>query len=239
MSLINDALKRAQRQRTADAAGVTPPMPGGGSGVRIGKRGKPIASQSLLLIIVGATVLIVLSVVATVYLVRDNAKPAAPAAPATVATVTVPVSTSLGIKKSTATDSAPSIVLFVPSPLREDPAVATPSTVVPKADPAPVPPANILTVVPAPILAKPVTTTPVKPVPKTPVAPDERVYVFLDNLHVTGIRTSGDGSKVLMNDRVYRVNDIVDRGLGLRLTQVASDALTFTDERGAVYTKNL
>ena len=52
-----------------------------------------------------------------------------------------------------------------------------------------------------------------------------------------GIRSSGNESKVLMNDRVYRVNDIVDRNLGVKLTKVAPDSLTFTDANGATYVK--
>ena len=53
-----------------------------------------------------------------------------------------------------------------------------------------------------------------------------------------GIRSSGGDSRVLMNDRVFRVNDIVDRNLGLRLTKVDPAMLVFTDSNGAIYTKN-
>jgi len=42
-----------------------------------------------------------------------------------------------------------------------------------------------------------------------------------------------------MNDRVYRVNDVVDRGLGLRLIEVQSGRLDFEDARGVRYTKTL
>ena len=41
-----------------------------------------------------------------------------------------------------------------------------------------------------------------------------------------------------MNDRVYRVNDIVERVSGLRLSAVGTNTLTFTDASGAVYVKN-
>ena len=40
-----------------------------------------------------------------------------------------------------------------------------------------------------------------------------------------------------MNERVYRVNDIVDRALGVRLTKVAVDSLTFSDANGVSYIK--
>ncbi len=241
MSLINDALKRAQRQRTAEEAGINPPMPGGSSG-RVTKRGKPLSAQSLLLIVVGATVLIVLSVVATVYLVRDTPKPAAAAS--TAADPTVQAGAGLGLKKTSYLDSAPSLVVFVPSPVKTEPAVVTPS----ESASAPVAPqpAQTATATANPSLpavnptasqtARPAAVT--RPAPDPTLPADERVNLFLDKLHVTGIRSSGNESKVLMNDRVYRVNDIVDRTLGLRLTQVRPGVLTFADERGVVYTKN-
>lgn len=238
MSLINDALKRAQRQRTAEEAGINPPMPGSSSG-RVTKRGKPLSAQSLLLLVVGGTVLIVLSVVATVYLVRDTppapAKPAA-AVSATPTAQTPPPTIDLGLKRTAAVESAPSLVVFVPSPAKTEPTTpAEPAPVAPQPTPGATTPST-----PAPFAAPVITTAPVTSPPKPAVAamPDERVNLYLDKLHVTGIRSSGQDSKVLMNDRVYRVNDIVDRTLNLRLTHVQPGTLTFADERGVVYTKN-
>jgi hypothetical protein len=72
-----------------------------------------------------------------------------------------------------------------------------------------------------------------------PSKPDPKILAYLDALQVAGVRVSGTGSKVLMNDRVFRENEIVDHLLGLRLKKVQSDMLTFVDERGAIYTKNL
>jgi hypothetical protein len=76
------------------------------------------------------------------------------------------------------------------------------------------------------------------PPPAPTAKPDERVHAFVDSIRVSGIRSSGGESRVLMNDRVFRVNDIVDRGLSLRLTAVAPDSLTFTDANGVNYVKN-
>jgi hypothetical protein len=42
-----------------------------------------------------------------------------------------------------------------------------------------------------------------------------------------------------MNDHVYRVNDYVERTLGLKLTKIQEDMLTFADENGFEYTKSL
>jgi hypothetical protein len=73
--------------------------------------------------------------------------------------------------------------------------------------------------------------------PVGPVA-NPRVYEFLDALRITGIRVSDTDPKVIMNDRVFRLNDLVDRATGLRLTVVAPSTLTFVDQTGYEYRKN-
>ena len=65
-----------------------------------------------------------------------------------------------------------------------------------------------------------------------------RIGLYVDKVHVTGIRTSATGSKVLMNDKVYRLNDVVDRLLELRLVKIEPDSLTFADAKGETYVKN-
>jgi hypothetical protein len=65
-----------------------------------------------------------------------------------------------------------------------------------------------------------------------------RIGMFVDKAHVTGIRSSTTGSKVLMNDKVYRLNDVVDRILDLRLVKIEPDSLTFADAHGTTYVKN-
>jgi hypothetical protein len=72
-----------------------------------------------------------------------------------------------------------------------------------------------------------------------PTKPDPKILAYLDALQVAGIRMSDTGNKVLMNDRVFREGEIVDHLLGLRLTKVENDTLTFVDDRGVIYTKNL
>ena len=184
MSLINNALKKAQRQRSEGAASAPTP---GGSSHRPSRRGKAMPAQTLLLIVAGACVVVALSVAATVYFLRDLNPP----------------------------ETIDSVIASTPvAPAEVEPEPA-PEEIVPQF-PEPQP----------------------EPLP-TPVArPDVAVYTFIDQLQVMGVRFSGASSKVLMNDRVYRVNDIVDRTLGLRLTAVTSDRLTFVDANGASYTKN-
>ena len=59
----------------------------------------------------------------------------------------------------------------------------------------------------------------------------------IEHLRVGGIRVAGTESKVLMNDKVYRLNDVVDYELSIRLTGIETKALTFEDSRGAVHTR--
>jgi hypothetical protein len=94
----------------------------------------------------------------------------------------------------------------------------------------------------SPIIAAPepiVAAAPIEIPPITPVRePELHIQLFVDAIRVMGVRSSGGESKVLMNDRVYRVNDIVDRKLVLKLVKVEPELLTFTDPNGMVYTKS-
>ncbi|HTQ31630.1 MAG TPA: hypothetical protein VMI53_10520, partial [Opitutaceae bacterium] len=75
MSLINDALKKAQKRHASGAAPLPPPVPGGAPADRPAARRSPLPSQLVILCALGAAVLIALSVLATVYLLR---RPSAP-----------------------------------------------------------------------------------------------------------------------------------------------------------------
>jgi len=234
MSLINDALKKAQRQRTVDAAGVAPPMPGE-SGTRVTRRGKPLASQLVLLIVAASAVLVVISVVATVYLLRE------PSTPATTPTL-VQNSQPAGQIPAPPDSSPVSPVVFIPlAPPTDTPVAQIPEPVslpAPASTTLPAAPPVVNTPPPAPVVA--IQTEPAsRPVAPAGDVPDERILDYIDRLHVLGVRSSGSDSRVLMNDRVYRVNDVVDRGLGLRLIEVQSGRLDFEDARGMRYTKTL
>jgi hypothetical protein len=68
---------------------------------------------------------------------------------------------------------------------------------------------------------------------------DHKILALINGLHVTGVRVAGGDSKVLMNNRVYRINDILDYELGVKLTGVSTTVLTFVDENGIIYTRSL
>ncbi len=72
----------------------------------------------------------------------------------------------------------------------------------------------------------------------TAVQPQEVVLRYLERARVTGVRLSTTDPKVLFNDRVYRLNDVVDRDLQLRVIGIADRELRFQDAQGYVYTKS-
>jgi hypothetical protein len=191
MSLINEALKKAQRQRAVEASAPAAAKAGG----RVARRAAPLSARSIVLIAGGIAVGLMGAVTITIFLVYRDPPPAPPTAR--------PVPAAPVAKAPAAPKPVP--VEAPPAPKIEEPAVVTPA--------------------------------PLPPVEKLPPEPNPKVYAFLETLRVAGIRASATDPKVLMNDRVYKLNDWVDRPLGLRLTGVTSSSLTFTDEAGISYEK--
>lgn len=214
MSLINEALKKAQRLRHEEQPANTPasdtPPP-----ARVAKRGRPPRATTFVLLGAGALALVVVSVVVTVVLLNR------PAPETVVASTPAPV----------AAEPAPAS----PPPVVQAPVIPAPEPAPAPAEPvASAPAAGPITAVSEPTVA----ATPPPPPPREEPRPDERINAFVEAIRVAGIRSSGDDSRVLMNDRVYRVNDLVDRTLGLRLVKVEPSTLTFTDAQGVTYVKN-
>ena len=252
MSLINEALKKAQRLRTEETTDSSSAV--SYSGAQTAKRGQAHAGNTMVLIGSGALVLIVLSVVFTVYLVNRPAKPAH-----SVATTPAPKARHESPSPAASESSAPAIVapkIIAPTTAATEPvapsstsaavtassatppvvASAEPATATP---PAAVTPSALPQTAPAPTAATSATTSAQSAAPAlAPGEPDERVAAFVDAVRVTGIRSSGAESRVLMNERVYRVNDVVERNLGVRLIKAEVDSLTFSDGRGVTYVKH-
>ena len=227
MSLINDALKKAQKQRTGDAPELNKlPSIGGEPAARIAKRGKPPGFNSLLLWIgLGATTLLAL-VIGGFFIVRAlTAHPDTPALakPTLVAqTTTVPVAT-------------PPAAAVVPTVSTSGTASVPPATMVQAPAPALVAETKPMAVVAA--VAPPLDLE--IPKPAAPVGKMEsKAVAYIEGLRVAGIRASATESKVLMNDRVYRIGDTIEHQLGLKLVVITASSLTFEDEKGARYTRN-
>ena len=209
----------------------------------------------------GAIVLVVLSAVFTVYLVNRPSTPSrvavvtpSPVVKSSPATSSIPIanepaspaivvpkiavpsqtpsSAEPSIAPSAATTAAPSTSTVVSPPaVQTHPAAISPGVTQPST------PTSVPTT-PAATQASPVAQTTPAPAPSlAPDTPDERITAFVDSVRVTGIRSSGAESRVLMNERVYRVNDIVERTMNVRLISAAADSLTFSDSRGVTYVK--
>jgi hypothetical protein len=174
----------------------------------------------------GAVVLVVVSVVLTGVMMNKGAPEAKPVAVAAPTPAPVPAA------------AAPKIVV-------QQAAVAI---TLPQAAPpiqAPVP-AALPTPTPAPLVRETPTAAPVAaqtpppaapaalPAAAVPLQPDQ-IQNLVDNYHISGVRAAGAGSKALIDGHVYKINDLVDRLLGLRLVKVDEDHLTFTDRTGATY----
>ncbi len=225
MSLINDALRKAQKQRT----GETPPLAslpsiGGESAVRIAKRTKPAGFYTLLIRLGAGVALLAIVIIGGAVLLRKKSPTPAGQQPAIIAQSAVSNATEPAASASTANSFVVPVVL-PPQPVAP-PKIEAPA---PKAE-APKPVATAATPVPP----KP---EPVKPA-AAPVKLEPRAMNFIEALHVAGIRASATDSKVLMNDRVYRIGDTVEHEMGLKLIGITSSSLTFEDERGGRYTRN-
>jgi len=136
---------------------------------------------------------------------------------------------------------APSATVSLPSTTPAAAASPTPTPAIPVVSVTPAPPA-VEPEPAAPIVSAP--PTPSNPLPsvyapRAPAAvnPSLRIQNFLDRLRVAGIRISSTGNKVILNDRLFMVNEVVDSGLGLRLVKIEQGTLTFVDAQGKTYLK--
>ncbi|MEI6105819.1 MAG: hypothetical protein WCR49_02295 [Opitutae bacterium] len=244
MSLINDALKKAQKQRTGDSPPLASmPSIGGDPASRIAKRSAPVGFNSLMKrggLMAGALVVIL---VGGYFGMQRLNRPVVPP-PAEPAVVAAP---EISPKPATPAESipvsrppAPAITFNLAIPAETPPPVSSTPTV-PVVAPSPVPESKPAAAVAA-ATSKPapaVTTPAPAPAPAAPpVKLEPRAITFIENLRIAGIRASATDSKVLMNDRVFRSGDIVEHEIGLKLIGITANSLTFEDERGGRYTRN-
>jgi hypothetical protein len=215
MSLINDALKKAARLRAQEQADMIPPMPGGGQ-ARVSRQREPLRTQTVVLIAGAAVALIVVSAVITGILMTG--KPA----PKAAAVVAKPV------QEAAPTPAPQKVVVQVP-------AIAVPPAARPSApSPTPTPTAAAKAVQ----IAAPVVRVAEPPAAPAPQNHNEIIQGIVDRFHISGARSAGADSKALIDGHVYKVNEVIDRSLGLKLVKVEPDRLTFADADGATYVKS-
>lgn len=227
MSLINDALRKAQKQRTGEMPALASmPAIGGESAARIAKRTRPAGFYTLLIRLGAVVALLSVVIIGGVVLLRKKSLPAdaqqsAGQTPGGQQPTTVP-------PPQTAAPQPAATTFVVPVVAPSTPAASpkTPAPVVQTETPKPV------ATTAAPVTAKP---EPVKPAAPTKLEP--KAIMFIESLKVVGIRASTTDSKVLMNDRVYRIGNTVEHEMGIKLTGITANSLTFEDERGGSYTR--
>jgi hypothetical protein len=118
-------------------------------------------------------------------------------------------------------------------------AVSIPQQSVPTAAPSPVAVAKPTpTPSPVAVVQAPVAATAAIAAPAETQSPNDAVQALVDGFHISGVRTAGAGSKALIDGHVYKLNDVVDKALGLRLSKVDEDHLTFVDREGNVFLRS-
>ena len=70
-------------------------------------------------------------------------------------------------------------------------------------------------------------------------APNQAVIDWLSEAKVTGVRMSGDNSKAVINNKAYAVGELVHYSLGLKLIVIQESRLLFEDANGKRYMKRL
>jgi hypothetical protein len=227
MSLINDALKKAARQR-AEEQGEVAPMPGGGR--RASRQGGPMQKQTLVLVIGAAVVLVVVSAVITGILMNGKPEAKAPSA-------------AKPSPDSVATDAMQKVAVQAPVVAVSLAPAAVPTPVaVSKPSPTPPPVTAAPTALPAVAVAP--TAVPTAPTPQPQRVADnsqghiDTVQTVVDAFHISGVRTAGAGSKALVDGHIYKLNDVVDKAIGLKLVKVDEDHLTFVDRDGNTFVRN-
>ncbi len=218
MSLINEALKKAQNQRTVDLTSAPSSVPAAlGSGtsqpVRIAKRPPPLAARTLMGLLGGG--LVGLLAVGGVSFFYFSASPEQPAA-----TKTKPPQPSPAVT-----------VASLPPPLPV--AITPPPPIISVALP-PIPSPATTGVAPAGASKPP--AAPPAPMPATPTT-NPKISEFVEALRISVVRLTPTDPKVVLNGQVFRLNDVVDRNLQVRLVKIEPSRLVFTDANGFNYTK--
>jgi hypothetical protein len=231
MSLINDALKKAENIKTR-SPGTTPafPRPNAGStdaaalsyeaSMAISQQPRKSKNQGLVLAMIGGFFLLACGVFGVgVYLIffRGAAE-----------TVVAKLDTTI-LETPAATPAAPPPA--VETPVAQTTPVETAAVTQPTATattPVATAPAPTSTIDKERLAAVSSSTA------ATGAEPNPAISDWVAGVTITGVRT-GERSKVLMNNRVYMPGDVVNYDFELKLTDVTPNRLTFSDPNGATY----
>ncbi len=71
----------------------------------------------------------------------------------------------------------------------------------------------------------------------TNAARQQQVLAFLDSLRLSGVRKAGSQSRILFNNQIFRLNEVVHPETGLRVVEVQGREIIFADDSGVRYRK--
>jgi hypothetical protein len=208
MSLINDALKKAQSVQgpppslvdkfSGNPAGTPGAVSGPGSAGYVPRRSDPMSAQKLVMILLTAGIVFIAFIAAMgigAYYVINSGGP------------------GTAVETETIMVEAEEVILV------EEPEPVVEVALEPEPQPEPVVRADLPPLPPAIRVNN----------------PDPEILAFVDSLRVRGIRISNGEAKVLMNDKVYKTGEIVNHPMNLKLSEVSSDGLLFEDVQGNTY----
>lgn len=238
MSLINDALKKAQNQRAAETSAASEAAASSDLGA---PRKSPAGFYVVVMLVAGAAVLVGTTILATAYALKSPARTAVLADPAERTRLETKPAPARLVPVATAPErETPALRLTAPAGAAssQGPAALPSSAAAKEAEPKAMTPIGENAAPDTPLLVLPSGLgSQAKTPPDVSKRPNSRAQAFVDAARVIGIRASGQESKVLMNERVYRLNEVVDSALGLRLVEVAKNRLVFEDANGIRYTR--
>jgi len=112
-------------------------------------------------------------------------------------------------------------------------AAATPEAPARRATAASSPPEQPVEV--ANLNVEPPPPPPLEPIPDA--EPSPKVLAFLESSRISGVKVAGSQGRLLMNNQVFNIDDIVQPETGLRITEIQANIILFTDESGIQYRK--
>ncbi len=250
MSLINEALKKAQQQRLGSGFHM--------SVGRLASASESGSNQSIMLkLVIGLIFMAVIlgaSLSVLFYGIWQEKTPENP--PVAAATpITEPVAVAT-MPPTTQTPAPPVATLQPAQAAGADPNPIAESSIEPKPPSPPIaqsvtksPPSEVNTSTSPPdVPAKstgmelsattPAATLPsVQPDPKPVPKPDKQVMAYIRMLNVNAVRMAGKDSKVFMNNEIFRLNSTINSELQIKILKINPKQIVFIDNAGIKYIK--
>jgi pyruvate/2-oxoglutarate dehydrogenase complex dihydrolipoamide acyltransferase (E2) component len=237
MSLINQALRKAQRDRTPERMPTSDSKPGGLAGTA--SPGAPSASGFSPGLIVGLALMVailiglVVGLSIAIFKGDSNAPPAAQ----TNGTPTLETSTPTQLKPATpATGEPVAPQIIQPARSQTNAGSTTPNVVeeLRRAREA----AEAKAQAEAQAAAKAAAEAEAAQT-AAEAEPNQAVIEWLGTSTISGVRLAGEASRVILNGEAFSVGEMVNFSLGLKVIVIQENRVLFEDSEGTKYMKHL